>query len=457
MRARTAAHTGARVVIVGGGLVGCVLAMFLVRRGLRVTIYERRRDSRRETHSRRPSLSLSLCTRGIRSLQRIGVMADVERALAPAYGRMIHAADGTANYQPYSVFGEAISCVSRQSLGFALLTAAEAQGVEIHFERRLVAVDARLGWITVEDLAGVRTHDVAPAIFAADGSHSTVREHLEDEQWWRSSHVTAPDAYKEFRIGAVDLRHDVIHGWPRAQLIAGAFPEPDGTFSGTLHMPATGPVSLAALNDRSVATAVFERECPELLAAVPDLPEQLREQRPNVASTVLCRPWSANGRVLLIGDAAHAMLPYYGQGANAGFEDCAILDDLVERHGADWPRVFREFESIRKPDTDAMAGLCEAHLTVLRGDVSRPNYQAQWDFEQRLHRLIPDVFTPLYSMIAFSSVPYARAQQWGHVQEALVRALLSDADVTRGIADAELARRARRYLAAASGFVRTGA
>jgi kynurenine 3-monooxygenase len=170
--------------------------------------------------------------------------------------------------------------------------------------------------------------------------------------------------------------------------------------------------------------------------------------------TVRCRPWSAAGTVLLVGDAAHAMLPYYGQGANAGFEDCAILDDLIDRHGTNWSRVFEEFERARRTDTDAMADLCHEHLTVLRDDVSRPQFQSQWRIEQVLHRLMPDLFTPLYAMIAFSSLSYAEARRRDRLQQQVVRELLHDDSVSRAAvspaAAAALRQRVRARLGTAS-------
>jgi kynurenine 3-monooxygenase len=428
-----------RVLIVGAGLVGCVLAIYLARRGLAVRVYERNRDSRTDAPSRRPSLSLSLCTRGIRSLARVGLMERVGTLLTPAFGRMIHGPDGSADYQPYSAFGEAIHCVNRRELSVALLDAAEAAGVEVLFEWHCTSVDPASGAIAGEDRAGRETRDRAPAVFAADGCFSAVRRHLRQAGLCRVSERVADDGYKEFRVSAASaaaagLRADVLHGWPRAGFIAGAFPERDGSFAGTLHMSRSGAIALDALQDRTSPAGFVERECGELVRLVPDLAEQLAGQQPTSIVSVTCRPWSVAGAVLLIGDAAHAMPPYYGQGANAGFQDCEILDDLVARHGADWPRVFGEFERLRAPDLDAMADLCHEHLTVLRERVSGLDYQAQWRFEQRVHQLVPDVFTPLYSMIAFSSMSYAEARRRHRLQDDVIRELLRDPDPERWFA-----------------------
>jgi len=434
-------------------LVGCVLAIHLVRRGLDVTVYERAPDLRHRTPGRAPALSLSLCTRGTASLTRLGLMDRLGPLLAPAFGRMIHAPNGDADYQPYSVFGEAIHCVSRRELGIALLNAAEAAGVEIVFERRLVDMDVSTGSIIVEDIDGRRARDRGNAVFGADGVHSTVRSHLARDGWCEASHVAADESYVAFRIdvdGAArtGLRFDALHGWPRPEMIAGAFPEAGGSFSGTLHTPLPRPAASVQGSHQPTLAAVVERECPDLASAAPDLAEQLAAQRPNRPGTVRCRPWSAAGRVLLVGDAAHAMLPYYGQGANAGFEDCAILDSLIDRYGTDWEPVFEAFEGGRRPDTDAMADLCQEHLAILRDDSSRPEFQRQWRFEQQLHRLMPDTFMPLYSMIAFSSLSYAEARRRDRLQEQLVRELLEDGNVVRQLANPALARAESRRIRA---------
>jgi kynurenine 3-monooxygenase len=435
-----------RVLIVGAGLVGCVLAIALARRGFRVTIFERNEDCRERTPSGRPSLSLSLCTRGLRTLDRLGVIDRVRGLLAPAFGRMIHAADGSVSYQPYSAFGDAIQCVSRRALCAALLDAAEEAHVEIRFEHGCVDIDVAAATIAIADRAGAVTHHRARAIFATDGSSSVVRRQLVRAGWCQALQHLSDEGYTEFRISAamaaaVGLQSDALHGWPREQLIAGAFPNPDGSFSGTLHM---------ARFDRDAeglaAVGLLHEQCPDLARLVPDAAAQLQGQRPNRLVTVSCRPWSAAGTVLLLGDAAHAMLPYYGQGANAGFEDCELLDDLIARHGPDWARVFDEFERIRQPDIAAMADLCHEHLAVLRDQVSQADFQRQWRLEQCLHRLVADAFTPLYSMIAFSSMSYAEARRRDALQQPVVRELLRQPDIEQLLAEPIAAARVSRQI-----------
>lgn len=429
------------MLIVGAGLVGCVLAIALARRGFRVTMFERNQDCREKTPSGRPSLSLSLCTRGLRTLDRLGVMDRLRQLLAPAFGRMIHAADGSVSYQPYSAFGEAIQCVSRRALCAALLDAAEEAQVEIRFEHRCVDIDVAAASIAIADRGGALTRHRARAIFATDGSSSVVRRQLLRAGWCEALQHFSDEGYTEFHISAAmaaagGLQPDALHGWPREQLIAGAFPNPDGSFSGTLHM---------ARFDQA-AEGLLEAHCPDLARLVPDAAAQLHGQRANRLVTVSCRPWSAAGTVLLLGDAAHAMLPYYGQGANAGFQDCELLDDLIARHGADWACVFEEFERARQPDIAAMAGLCHEHLALLRDQVSQAEFQRQWRLEQCLHRLVPDAFTPLYSMIAFSSMSYAEARRRDALQQPVVRELLRQPDIEQLLAEPTAAARVSRQI-----------
>jgi kynurenine 3-monooxygenase len=420
-----------RVIIVGGGLVGCVLAIYLAQRGFAVTIYERNADARRAQKTVRPSMSLTLCTRGIRSLERIGVMDRVHAIAAPVSGRMVHAADRSQTYQPYSAHGDRIFCVSRRQLSATLLDAAIEQGVAVVFERECLDLDPATGEIGLRDAAGQTRRDRAPAIFAADGCFSRVRERLHRSGWWKGDERRSTQGYKELRIPepvatAASLRRDALHLWPRQTLMAAAFGEVSGAFACTVHLPLTGSGSFETVRDASSVTALFETHLPDLAPLVPGLATQFLAQQPNSMVTIHCAPWTAAGRVLLIGDAAHGMLPYYGQGANAGFQDCEILDELVARHAGDWARIFTEFERVRRPDTDAMATLCAEHLAVLRDLVGRPDYQRRAALERRLEELLPDAFTPLYSMVSFSSMSYAEARRRDARQQHVLDALLSD-------------------------------
>lgn len=449
-----------RVVVVGGGLVGCVIAMYLVERGVSVTIYERDRDPRLGVRTRRPSISITLCERGVRSLAGIGVMDRIAPILSPAYGRMVHPAHGAAIYQPYSQFGEAIYCVTRRDLALALLETAEANGVIVMFGHQCVDVDPDAGEIVLEQKGG-RRHTERPAcIIAADGCHSAVRRRLTARGWCESTEQISTHGYKELliparRSAAAGMRCDALHVWPRRQLVAGAFARADGSFTGSVHMPVTGPRSFATLCDESSVTALFAEELPDFARLVPDLARRFLAHRPNAMTAVRCRPWSAAGKVLLVGDAAHAMLPHYGQGANAGLEDCRLLGELVDANGLNWERVFETFEATRRPDTDAMTDLSDEHFIVLRDRVGLPEYRLRARIEEHLQRCCPLEFSPLYSMITFSSMPYAAARRRDAIQQRVVDQLMRLPDIEPLLARIESGLADRNPYARAAATART--
>ncbi|MGH9347394.1 MAG: FAD-dependent oxidoreductase [Vicinamibacterales bacterium] len=354
----------------------------------------------------------------------------------------MHPREGDATYQPYSPFGEAIYCVTRRDLALALLEAAEDRGVTVAFEHRCVDVDPTAGVVVIDDKAGGRPAVRPSCIIAADGCRSLVRRRLTALGWCESSEQVSTHGYTELpipaaRAAASGLRCDALHVWPRHELVAGAFAKADGSFTGSIHMPMTGSRSFAAVRDRESVVALFAEELPEVALLVPDLARRFLARRPNSMAAVRCRPWSAAGAVALIGDAAHAMLPHYGQGANAGLEDCEIFDDLVESHGLDWERVVEAFEAMRRPDTDAMTDLSDEHFLVLRDRVALPEYRLRARIERCLQRRFLREFVPLYSMITFSSMSYAEARRRDALQRRVVDELARDPGIEQILARLE--------------------
>jgi kynurenine 3-monooxygenase len=419
-----------RVIVAGGGLVGCAVSMFLVRRGIPVVIYERGADPRLTSVTTRPSINVTLCARGLRSLERLALTDRLPGLLMPAYGRMIHNTSGAITYQPYSESGDAIYCVARRQLCIALLNAAEERGVTLVFDRRVTTVDCDDGAIVLEDRDGHRTHDRASAILAADGCYSTIRRQLQRRDRFDYAQSYCTHGYKELIIPealarAASLTEDALHLWPRHDFMALAFANVDRSFTCSIHLPFDGPDGFEALADDGAVRSFFGRWFADLVPLVPSFAPRFLAQPPNSMVTIRCWPWSAR-RVLLLGDAAHAMFPSYGQGANAGFQDCELLDELIGRHGTDWRRVFTAFESMRKPDTDAMADLCGEHFVELRERVDHDTFHRRCRVERELHRCFPDRFVPLYSMISFSSIGYAEARRRDAIQQSLVDALMRD-------------------------------
>lgn len=412
------------VVVVGGGLVGCLAAISLARRGCQVLIYERGEDIRSTPEdTRRPAINLTLCTRGLRSLESAGALAFIQPLITPAFGRVVHPLMGAPKYQPYGEPGDAIYSVRRRELNQALLSLAEACGVVVRFGHACTGYDlvaARLNVATRGVVMGV----AAGCVIGADGAFSKLRTSLHAaghvEQSLDLSSVGYTTARVRLASAGLPEEGRVIHVWPRDRCMAIAFPNVDGSFSVAFHVPLDGPQSTAELRRSLDVGRFLETWFADLWPAIPDEQYSLFLERPKSMGTITCRPWSQEGRLLLLGDAAHAILPHYGQGANSGFEDCRLLGQLVDRHGHDWRTVFAAFERERRGDTEAIARLCYEHARDLHGGVESPDYDRRIGLERRLARLYPERIRPLYSMIAFSEMPYAEVWRRHEIQRQIV-------------------------------------
>lgn len=419
-----------RVVIVGGGLVGCLLAIYLARRGCRVDVFERHADPR-DTRAQavRPSLNLTLCKRGLDALAAVGIERRVLAQTVPLHGRRIHTGDGKVTYQPYGSRGESIYSISRNALGLELIDAAAShRGVTFHFGEKCVEIDAQSGHARFQNATGRVTDVTATRIFGADGAYSTVRAQLQKTEYFNYSQAYSSHAYKELLIPATSgrdwaLPHDALHLWPRRDFMLIGFPNRDGSFALALHAPMQGDHSFATLTDEAELLAFMRTWFPDVADRIPDLSGQFFGQRANSMLTIRCEPWSS-GRVLLVGDAAHAILPFYGQGANAGFEDCAVLDRCIDEQ-ADWDAVFVEFERVRRPNMEVMADLCVDHFVELSERLGDSRVLLRHEVERRLEQLDPNRFAPLYSNVAFTSRPYAEAAAIDRGQRALLDRVLA--------------------------------
>jgi len=422
------------IIVAGGGLVGAVLSIYLAQRGYQVTIYERNSDPRTTFKPTRPSINLTLCERGLRSLERIGVRQEIEHLLIPAYGRYIHHKNGEVVYQPYGLEGQAIYSVSRNALNAALLSAAEKNGVRLVFSTRCLDIDLNKGEVLLEDASGHSWHELPACTFAADGCFSTFRSRLQRKERFDYSQHYSRQGYCEFHLpacapGLSTWPLQGLHLWPRSGHMMIAFPNHDGSLTCSLHLPFEGQPSFESLLTEDDLIRLFQSDFSDLLPMIPNLAAQFFEQRPNTMLTIRCSPWSYEDKLLLIGDSAHAILPSYGQGANAGFEDCAILDEIIGQHAPDWKRIFRTFEQVRKPETEAIATLCYEHFAELNGLASDAEFQSRRRLEYQLHQLFPERFIPLYSMITFTSMPFSKAVQKHKEQQILVEKLIKHPDL----------------------------
>jgi kynurenine 3-monooxygenase len=421
-----------RLLVVGGGLVGSLLAMFLARRGYGVDVYDRQSDPRRGQGGRlRPSINLTLCTRGLAALASLGLDRRILDLAVPLRGRRIHAHDGTIADQPYGNRGESIHSISRAELGDALVgIAREEPGITYHFGEKCVQLDPVRGVARFENIAtGTQSEACAEAIFGADGAYSAVRLQLQKRELFNYSQAYSSQGYKELAIppgprGEWALDPHALHVWPRGGFMLIGFPNRDRSFTLALHAPYRGEHSFERIQTDADVVAFMREWFPDVVDAIPDIARQFFARPANSMLTIRCEPWSSSGRVLLVGDAAHAVLPFYGQGANAGFEGCRVLDRCIEAHGDDWPTVFREYERLRRPNMDVMADLCVEHFAELRDRLGDPRFLLRKKLERRLEELDPARFVPLYSMVTFTCTPYAEALRIDHAQRALVDRLL---------------------------------
>ncbi len=405
-----------RVAIAGAGLAGSLLAIYMSRRGLPVTIYERRPDMRKVEIPAGRSINLALSTRGITALERVGLAEKVLEMAIPMRGRMMHSVEGVETYQPYGRDGEAINSVSRRALNELLMSTAEAEGVEIEFERRVRDVDVRDATLTLESEDGKKQ---VPTRFVvgADGAFSAVRARVMRRGRFNYSQTYLEHGYKELTMPPADdggfrLEPNALHIWPRHDFMMIALPNPDRTFTCTLFLRhERAEFSFESLQDDAAVSAFFGEHFRDAVPHLPNLCEEFAENPIGTLCYVKCEPYNHGDRTLLIGDAAHAVVPFYGQGMNAAFEDCRLFDELVERHGVDnVSGAIHEFSDTRKDDADAISDLAVYNFYVMRDYVADPKFLARKQLEHVLEEAFPETYRSLYGMVSFSNVPYAEAK-----------------------------------------------
>ncbi|ONI71897.1 kynurenine 3-monooxygenase [Kribbella sp. ALI-6-A] len=401
------------VAIVGAGLTGSLLACFLARRGLPVTLYERRPDPRTGQAERGRSINLAISERGLDALRRIGLDDEVMADALPMKGRMIHPVEGPLDFQAYSASQDrAINSISRGALNNALLDAAEkAPGVEIVFEHKLVSLDSAGGVLGFETPAGL-VEVRADVVLGADGAGSAVRGQLVAD----GSVVDDVDfldyGYKELSIPAADgefaLDPGALHIWPRGTSMMIALPNPDRSFTCTLFWPAG---SFDALTTPLQIERYFGEHYPDLLPLAPSLADDYLNNPVGVLGTVHTHPWQAHGRTALIGDAAHAIVPFYGQGANCAFEDVVALDRCLDDTGGSWARALPLFEARRRDNTEAIAEMALANFVEMRDKVASPVFRFGKQVEHAVERLLPGRYVSRYELVSFTTTPYAEVRR----------------------------------------------
>jgi kynurenine 3-monooxygenase len=416
------------VTIIGAGPAGSLLGNLLARRGFAPTLYERRPDMRRTDISAGRSINLALANRGIHALNRAGMLDTVRSLMIPMRGRMLHDLDGATSLQPYGQDEtEVIYSISRGELNKRLMTEFERlTGTAIRFRQNCRGADLSRGTVTMFDEGDGSTHELSasPAI-AADGASSAVRESMVRGGVTRASEDVLSHQYKELSIapgpgGRHQLDANALHIWPRGGFMLIALPNTDGSFTATLFLPASGPESFATLDSPQRVREFFARHFADATALIPDLEEDFFEHPTGSMVTVRAAPWHVGGQFLLIGDAAHAVVPFHGQGMNCAFEDCVALDGLLDRCD-DWEALFNEFERARKLNADAIATMALENYVEMRDTVRHAKFQLQKALSLELERRFPRQFIPRYSMVMFHhEIPYATAFERGRLQQELL-------------------------------------
>lgn len=405
-----------RFTIVGAGLAGPLLACHLGRAGYRVDLYEKRPDPRLAGPGGGRSINLALSVRGIEALREVGLADEVLRDAIPMRGRMMHTRTGRLTFQPYGKDdSESINSVSRAGLHVTLLNAAESYpSVRCHFGRRCTGIDLATATVELTDEAtGARERVACQRVVGADGAYSAVRAEMQKRERFDYSQEYLTHGYKELTVppgphGEHLLAKNALHIWPRQAFMMIALPNRDGSFTCTLFFPFDGPESFASLKTDDDVTSFFEDQFPDAVPLMPTLEEDFRNNPTGSLVTVRCRPWHAGGRVVLLGDACHAVVPFLGQGMNAAFEDCTVLSECLKGHSL-WEGAFRDFEARRKPHTDVLADLCVENFLEMRDRVRSRAFLLGKKTEVFLHRLFPRWYLPLYTLVTFTRTPYADA------------------------------------------------
>lgn len=420
-------NTRANFTIAGAGPVGALLAVVLGRQGYKVDLFEARPDSRETTVYQGKSINIALSDRGWRAMESIGIDAEIREDAIAMKRRVIHDANGNLTYQPYGKEGQSIWSVSRGGINERLLTLAEAEAnVSVNFEHKLVGLDFATATAKFRKADGSSVDIEADYLFGADGAYSKVRRLAHDTPRFSYSQSYMPQCYIELNIpankdGSHQLEKNALHIWPRKQFMLIALPNPDGSFTCTLFLNFEGTPSFEALRSRKDVEQFFNGNFPDAMPYLQNPVDEFINKTAAPLFLVHIYPWTIANKVGLIGDAAHAIVPFYGQGMNCGFEDCRELNDLIEQCDHDWSRIFPAYEQARKPNGDAIAELSKRNFVEMSDLSGDESFQLRKKIEAKFQDMYPGLWTPLYSMVTFSpETPYSEALETGDRQKQIM-------------------------------------
>jgi len=430
-----------KLVLIGSGLAGGLLAAHLGRRGYDVELYERRADPREGNLVGGRSINLALSTRGIHALEQLGIADEVLKHAIPMPGRMIHDRSGELHFSPYDRDPRKhINSIGRAALNTTVIEAAlRYPSVRVFFNHRCTGVDldsatARLADSSVG--AAVSAADPQPieatgdAIIGVDGAFSAVRQSMQKQiPGFKYDESYLAHGYKELTIppavdGSWRMEKNALHIWPRKSFMMIALPNPDGSFTCTLFWEFKGPRSFETTTSDDDVRRFFGEEFPDAVPLMPALLEEFRQNPTGSLVTIRCAPWFYQDKVALVGDAAHAVVPFYGQGMNAAFEDCVVLDECLAAFPDNRERAFAEYFRRQKENADALADLAVANFIEMRDKTASKVFRAKKKLDHWLEAMLPGVYLPLYTMVTFTRMPYARAARRARIQDAIVYGVL---------------------------------
>lgn len=421
-----------KITIVGGGLVGALQAVFMAKRGYQVDVYERRPDLRQADINAGKSINLVISHRGWNALKAAGIAEEIEKITVPVYGRMTHDVDGNQEFYPYSVMGNPIHSVSRGELNCALMDCAEQfENVNFHFDHKCVDVNLNQGTCVFE-FDEQQISISADLVIGTDGAFSAVRGAMVKTDRFNYSQEYIAHGYKEIHIppganGKPQMQLDALHIWPRKDFMLMGLANTNGGFTGTLFMPFEGePWSFEKIVTEDEVRNFFGQVFPDAVPLIPDYVEQYFGNPTSSLAIIRCAPWHYGNNIMLMGDAAHAIIPFYGEGANCGFEDCFVFEQLLDKYGDEnMGEVLNEYTRLRKDNGNAIADLSKRNFIEMRDLVADPQFILRKKIEGHFYKNHPDKWIPLYSQVKFTNTPYADAKQQGEHHDAIMESILA--------------------------------
>ncbi len=420
-----------KIVIVGAGLVGSLHAIMMARKGYQVEVYERRPDLRNIELQGGRSINLALSTRGWKALEMAGIAEEINNICIPMYGRKMHAIDGELTYQAYGKENQAIYSVSRGDLNKRMLLAASKyDNVSFFFDHKCLDVDLTTNTALFEDKDGNEVSTKADRLFGTDGAFSAIRQRLMKTDRFNFSQEYLSHGYKELLLpanpdGTHQIDKNVLHIWPRGEYMLIALPNYDGSYTCTLFFPFEGEYSFDSLQTNEQVENFFKNVFPDFYDLMPNVAEEYFQNPTSSLVMVKCEPWNYQDKIMLMGDASHAIVPFYGQGMNAGMEDCSVFQEMLEGFNGDWSSLFNKFSTQRKPDGDGILELALQNYIEMRDLVGDSDFLLRKKIEKKIYDKYPDKWMPLYSQVTFSHIRYSEALATGQRQTKIMDKIMA--------------------------------